>query len=44
MAHKAFGNISPAKARKILREGMIGGKKLTAAQRRGLGARAGGKK
>jgi hypothetical protein len=34
---------SPAKAKKMLRHGKVRGKKLTARQKRFLGAKAGGK-
>ena len=36
--------ITPAKARKILKDGMVNGKKLTAKQRKFFGAIAGGQK
>lgn len=42
MARKTKAKISVAKAKKILRDGKIGGKPLTAKQKRFFGARAGG--
>jgi hypothetical protein len=39
----AFGNVSKSKARKILADGTARGKRLTAKQKRALGARIGGK-
>jgi hypothetical protein len=38
---KTSRSVTPAKARKILRDGKIRGKKLTAKQRRYFGAKAG---
>lgn len=43
MALHKHGSVTSAKAKKILRDGKIKGKKLTPKQRRFFGARAGGK-
>lgn len=43
MALHTHGNVTSAKAKMILRDGKIKGKKLTPKQRRFFGARAGGK-
>jgi hypothetical protein len=44
MAKKKRKTITAAKARKILKDGMVHGKKLTAKQRKFFGAIAGGQK
>ncbi len=44
MAKKNNNEVTPAKARKILDDGSIRGKKLTGKQRKFFGARAGKKK
>jgi hypothetical protein len=41
---RPFGNVSKAKARKILKDGTAQGRPLSARQKRALGARIGGKR